>query len=159
MLPARSVLAPGPKPRRFPFFFFRQQYKNMLNCVIGKLPKLIVFREGLQITRNVFAFIHHGMEQAKCLFDGIKNSKIIFLDTEILLDRLKKRWREQWNGGFVKSRHSGESRSPEYLYKPLERLDSGLRRNDAKEVFSVLLRSQQNPFNQVAGDEAAEQNL
>jgi len=110
----------------------------MLNYKIGKLPKLIVFREGLQITRNVSASIHHGMGLANPLFDGIKNPKIIFLDTEILLDRLKKRCREQWNGCFVKSRHSGESRSPEYLYKPLERLDSGFRRNDEKEYFQFF---------------------
>ncbi len=40
-------------------------------------------------------------------------------------------------GGLIKSRHSGENRSPD-IYNHLKRLDSGFRRNDKKWCFSTF---------------------
>jgi hypothetical protein len=47
----------------------------MLNREIVGFPKLSVFREGLQITQDVFVSIHPGREEARCLLEGIRNSK------------------------------------------------------------------------------------
>ena len=64
----------------------------MLNCEIGKLPKLIVFREGLQITRNVAPSIHQGMGRRNA-FLAVKERH------DILAGMVNGRWGIKWSAG------------------------------------------------------------